>query len=84
MYVDVNEITLSTLWVDVDWPPSVHKINVYGTRAVSFKSENEKIAKGVSRRKVVGMRAGSTNIVVQGDLKSIKVKLMLSLALPIF
>ena len=44
MSVDVNEITLSTLWVDVDWPPSVHKINVYGTRAVSFKSENEKIA----------------------------------------
>ena len=29
MSVDVNEITLSTLWVDVDWPPSVHKINVY-------------------------------------------------------
>ncbi|MFK2493879.1 hypothetical protein ACIXQ0_07045 [Bacteroides fragilis] len=74
MYVDVNEITLSTLWVDVDWPPSVHKINVYGTRAVSFKSENEKIARVSPDGKVVGMRAGSTNIVVQGDLKSIKVK----------
>ena len=74
MSVDVNEITLSTLWVDVDWPPSVHKINVYGTRAVSFKSENEKIARVSPDGEVVGMRAGSTNIVVQGDLKSIKVK----------
>ena len=74
MSVDVDEITLSTLWVDVDWPPSVHKINVYGTRMVSFKSENEKIARVSRDGEVVGMRAGSTNIVVQGDLKSIKVK----------
>ncbi|WP_303010968.1 hypothetical protein [uncultured Bacteroides sp.] len=74
MTVDVSDIILSTLWVDVDWPPQSQRINVSGTRQVSFTSENERIAKVTPKGEVLGMCAGITYVIVQGDTKSIKVK----------